>query len=145
MNKFIKIWSILIAVTFFVSCGSVGNLSKVKKTLVLPGRPQAKAFVRYSGKLKTNKPVKILKIRLIIDQTAVPAHNISVVNLNDGRIMNLNELLPPGNYFIEVKLMDKSRFVSNNDKLIVKYKLKDNNKIYKFVQDVVDKKVVKSK
>jgi hypothetical protein len=145
MNKFIKIWSILIAVTFFVSCGSVGNLSKVKKTLVLPGRPQAKAFVRYSGKLKTNKPVKILKIRLIIDQTAVSAHNVSVVNLDNGRIMNLNKLLPPGNYFIEVKLMDKSRFVSNNDKLIVKYKLKDNNKIYKFVQDVVDKKIVKSK
>jgi hypothetical protein len=92
MNKFIKIWSVLIAVTFFVSCGSVGNLSKVNKTLVLPGRPQAKAFVRYSGKLKTNKPVKILKIRLIIDQTAVSAHNVRVVNLDNGRIMNLNKL-----------------------------------------------------
>ncbi len=111
-----------------------GKISDVKKTIIFPGVPQGKTFMKYSAKLDLEKPIEIISVDIINNEKIIPVKIYSIVNLKTGKINRDKKHITQGSYLFETHLESNENLEKGKDKLRISFKY--HNKKYVVEYDV---------
>ncbi len=94
--KYIK----YLLITLFFSCKTI-EITEIKKQIVTPGLPSGVIVLKYSGKFTTTENTLIKSIS--VSGISKPISTFTITNLTDGLLLQQNEILKKGEYYIEFK------------------------------------------
>jgi len=101
-----------------IACQSdIGKISNAKKSMVFPGVPQAKKFIKYQAEVELYKPVSVSKIVIENENGEMQLNNFSFIHLPDGKIMKNNQILPEGKYMFGANVDAVETLANSDDEL----------------------------
>ena len=114
--KIIALTGILIL--SLTACKSVlGELSNVKKSVVYPGVEHGTKYMKYTADFKVIKPLKIIKIDLILPDKTRLIEDYKIVDKKAGIVLPRKKLIPAGEYKFNADLIFSEELLQKGDKL----------------------------
>lgn len=123
MNKVL-----LILIIVLTSCKSI-NVDVINKQIVTPGIPSGVTKIKYDTKLTIQQNTRLESIK--IKNRKESELNFSIIDLKNGRLLNSNEELVKGTYYIEMYIPYKKSLEKSVESLIFRFKTEKEKIIMK--------------
>ncbi len=118
MKQYLKL-SIILSLLLFAGCKSeYGEILSAQKQLVYPGVENAPVHVKYTVKLKINKPVTLKHIFVKRNNFSTEMSHFVLKKENADKVYQLNDKLPSGEYMLITSIPDNFDKKRTQDELI---------------------------